>query len=240
MKENLLPNEFIVICDFAENYSFTVQDEIQAFHWANKQCTIHPFCIYFKNESGELKNLTFVIIAESLCHNYVAVYLFQKKLLEFLKARFNTITKLIFFSDGAASQYKNRIFFYNLCEMQNESMRVEWHFFATYHGKGPCDAVGGTLKRLATKASLQRLYTNHILTAKDLFDWTKSHVSTINTAFVTEEEHDAFEKKIKNRYNNVKTIRGTQSFHCFLPVDKTSINVKRYSFAEKVTNVKLL
>ena len=29
-------------------------------------------------------------------------------------------------------------------------------FLATSHGKGPCDGIGGTVKRLATKASLQR------------------------------------------------------------------------------------
>ena len=33
---------------------------------------------------------------------------------------------------------------------------AEWHFFAT--SPGPCDDVGGLLKRMATKASLQRPY----------------------------------------------------------------------------------
>ena len=27
-------------------------------------------------------------------------------------------------------------------------------FFATFHGKGPCDRLGGTVKRLAAKSSL--------------------------------------------------------------------------------------
>ena len=31
--------------------------------------------------------------------------------------------------------------------------RQEWHFFCHSHGKGPCDGLGGTVKRLATKAS---------------------------------------------------------------------------------------
>ncbi len=33
---------------------------------------------------------------------------------------------------------------------------AEWHFFATSHGKSTCDGLGGTVKRFATKASLQR------------------------------------------------------------------------------------
>lgn len=37
---------------------------------------------------------------------------------------------------------------------------TEWHFFATSHGKGPCDRVGGTLKRTAALVSLQRPLEN--------------------------------------------------------------------------------
>lgn len=107
-KEKLAQNEFIVISDFAENYTFLVQDEIQAYHWANDQCTMHPFCIYFKNEDNELQTVSLVVVAESLAHNYVSVYLFQMKLFEFLRSKFDAIDKVTFFSDGAASQYKNK------------------------------------------------------------------------------------------------------------------------------------
>ena len=42
-------------------------------------------------------------------------------------------------------------------------------FFATSHGKQPCDGIGGTVKRIAAKASLQRTLKNHILTPKAMF-----------------------------------------------------------------------
>jgi hypothetical protein len=48
LKCNLQSGEFVVLCDFAENYSFILQDEAQGFHWNNAQATIHPFVIYFK------------------------------------------------------------------------------------------------------------------------------------------------------------------------------------------------
>ena len=35
-------------------------------------------------------------------------------------------------------------------------MKAQWNFFATNHGKSPCDNIGGTLKKAAIKASLQR------------------------------------------------------------------------------------
>ena len=37
----------ILLLDFAENYSFTIQDEIQGFHWNNLQATVHPIEIYY-------------------------------------------------------------------------------------------------------------------------------------------------------------------------------------------------
>ena len=63
--------------------------------------------------------------------------------------------KIFYFSDGAAAQYKNRKNFTNLAYHEEDyGVPAEWHFFATSHGKGPCDGIGGTVKRLATKASL--------------------------------------------------------------------------------------
>ena len=38
----------LVIGDFAENYSFVLQDTAQGFHWNNSQATIHPFVIYHR------------------------------------------------------------------------------------------------------------------------------------------------------------------------------------------------
>ena len=32
---------------------------------------------------------------------------------------------------------------------------ADWNFFGTSHGKNICDGIGGTVKRLLTKASLQ-------------------------------------------------------------------------------------
>ena len=43
-KENLKRNEALVILDFAENYSFVVQDAVQGFHWNNSHATPTSIC----------------------------------------------------------------------------------------------------------------------------------------------------------------------------------------------------
>ena len=104
-KENLLECEVAVICDFSENYSIILQDEAQSYHWSNSQATIHPFVVYFKEKV--VKHLNFVIISDCLNHNTTAVYLFQTKLMKYLKCKFQRPPKKIFFfSNGSAAQYK--------------------------------------------------------------------------------------------------------------------------------------
>jgi hypothetical protein len=238
-KDNLKPNEFVVISDFSENYSFVIQDEIQAYHWSNKQCTLHPFSIYFKDANG-LQTVSLVVVAESLQHNIVSVHLFQTKL--FALEKFHAIAKIYFFSDGSAAQYKNKKNFFNLCQMKHQhGFDAEWHFFATHHGKSPCDALGGTIKRMATKASLHRVYEDHIQTAKDLFEFIQQTDTAIHTVFCSQEQHDEMAKRLEKTYDNVRTITGTQKFHAFIP-DRTnsSLNCKRFSSSRESKNVRLV
>ena len=99
-----------VTADFSENYSFVLQDAAQGFHWNNSQATLHPFVAYYL-DSGEVCHLCYVVISDCLHHDTVAVHLFQKSFIAFLKdllpARLHP-KNIIYFSDGAASQYKNR------------------------------------------------------------------------------------------------------------------------------------
>jgi hypothetical protein len=44
----LKEGKVLVVCDFAENYSFVVQDEIQSFHWNSEMATVHPLVAYYK------------------------------------------------------------------------------------------------------------------------------------------------------------------------------------------------
>ena len=52
-------------------------------------------------------------------------------------------------------------------------------FFATSHGKGPCDAIGCILKRMAGNASLAKEHEHPITSAKELYDWSNQKVIKI-------------------------------------------------------------
>ena len=106
-----------------------LQDAAQGFHWNNSQATIHPFVMYYK-ESGTLKHISYVVISDCLRHDMIAVRLFQRSLMYFVKEKFGTLPqKVYYFSDGAASQYKNRKNFINLCFHEADfGVPTEWHF----------------------------------------------------------------------------------------------------------------
>ena len=238
LKSQLQQKEFITICDFAENYSFVLQDEVQGYHWNNSQASLHPFVVYYKDEQGIVQHVSLVIISECLSHDTTAVHLFQRLLVNYLKEKVGGFpAKIYYFSDGAASQYKNKKNFLNLCHHQEDfGVDAEWHFFATSHGKGPCDGVGGTVKRLAARASLQRPYEQQIMTPRQLFDWATKNVTAVEFRYTTNEDHLNEEAALNERFARARTIAGTQKLHAFIPASKHTVVTKIFSAAAEKKN----
>lgn len=236
-KINLKQGEFLVTLDFAENYAFVIQDEVPGFHWDNNQATVHPFVVYHRN--GDIEKCdSFVVISDCLKHDTVAVHLFQKQFINFLKQKYNKVEKIVYFSDGASSQYKNRKNFSNLCHHEEEfGIKAEWHFFATSHGKEACDGIGGTIKRQAARASLQRPIHNQITTPFELFQWAIENLNTITFCYVNKEDYARETMELASRFERARTVPGTLSIHACIPVSKSKIVTKIYSSARDSVDV---
>ena len=67
--------------------------------------------------------------------------------------------------------------------MDDFGVAAEWHFIDISHGKGPCDGVGGTVKRLAAKANLQRTYNQQIMTPRQLFEFCEQTIEGIHFSY---------------------------------------------------------
>ena len=88
-----------------------------------------------------------------------------------MKQKVNNIKIIHYCSDGVPSQYKNYKGLVNLWHHGlDHGIDAVWNFFATSHGKSAFDGIGGTVKRLATNASLMATEKNHMLTLLGLFD----------------------------------------------------------------------
>ena len=76
----------------------------------------------------------------------------------FMTHNYTSIQQITVFSDGASSQFKQRFLFSNL-HMWEEQFEIElrWHFFATSHGKGVVDGLGGELSNVLCEVGRLRL-----------------------------------------------------------------------------------
>lgn len=230
-KKTLKPEkEFLVFMDFSENYSFIAQNSAQGHHWNKKQATIHPFVIYYCNKDNEVQHLSFIVISECLIHDSVAVKTFIDKLIEYLKSKFDVIEKIYYMTDGAASQYKNRKNFININKHKDDydGIECEWHFHATSHGKGPCDGIGGTLKRKATRDSLTEEFSNSISNPLQLYNWATDKFN-MDFSYITNQEYEDKERLLETRFKLLRTIKGTQTLHAIIPSSNNKLEVKRFS-----------
>ena len=163
---------------------------------------------------------------------YVAVYLFQKRFIAFLKMVVpagEQINKVIYFSVGAASQYKNRKNVYLCHHKEDFGLTAEWHFSATSYGKGACDGLGGTVKRLAARTSLQRPYDQQIMTPRQLFDRVTTAIPTVHFEYCTTEDYEREQHHLEERFQTSRTIQGTRKLHSFVPILNDMLKVKPYS-----------
>lgn len=242
LKASLEQGEFIITMDFSENYSFYVQDAVQSQHWSNDQATLHVYVVYYK-KNGFLCHKNFVLVSESVNHDATAVHLYNSKLISFLKEEFNSqdIKKFHYFSDGAGSQYKNRFNFLNLLYHERDfGVQAEWNFFATAHGKGACDGIGGCVKRNAYRASLQKETSAAITTTTKLFEWAQSFFKKIDFSYCSLQEYENHKKFLQKRFLNAKTIKNTRQFHCYVPIDGKQLKCKNFSDDTNFVIVKMV
>ena len=127
-KEELLEDSAIVLGDFAENYSFVVQDEVQSFHWSKQSCALHPLVVYVR-ENGELIQKSFCAVSDDLEHDSSLVHQIQKEISQQIKSNIPQVTKVEYFSDGCTPQYKNCKNFLNLkFHHQDFGLSANWSF----------------------------------------------------------------------------------------------------------------
>lgn len=227
-KEELQADSAIVILDFAENYEYTIQHEVQSYHWSKERCTLHPVSIYVK-EGDEVTTKSLCIMSDDLEHDTCFVHEVMRVITDYLKLNHPNVKSVQYFSDGCAGQYKNYKNFMNLCLHEQElGMPATWSFFATSHGKGPCDGIGGTVKRLARHESLRR-EKDFLNTFEKLYKYCEDEIKGVEFFRISADQMDQRRPVINKRFEGGSTVSGTQSYHHFVPVDPDTIAFKRLS-----------
>ena len=156
------------------------------------------------------------------------MYEVQREVVEVVRRLSPSITKFKYFSDGCAAQYKNYKNLLNLCNHKADfGIDANWTFFATSHGKSPCDGIGGTVKRLTSRASLRRPYAHHILTVSAMLSFCNENIHGILFTYISEERMEDVRESLKERFASGRTIPGTRSYHFLQPISTSVIQYKR-------------
>ena len=170
-------------------------------------------------------------MSEDLNCDVTFVYKVIKETVDFIKKELSPSVRTIhYFSDGCAAQYKNCQHFVNLCHYLTDFLiDCMWNFFATSHGKLRCDGIGGKLKRLTARASLQCPISSQILSVKTIFEFCQDSIHRINFSYTSSDEIDVIWSKLTSRLSMARKIPGTHSYHQFLPTSTSSIKIKSVS-----------
>lgn len=120
--------------DFAENFSFIVQDEAQSYHWTNNQALIFTAVAYFKQQGNEVKHRSYALVSGStIKHDSVSVCICQKKIIEDLRKEV-PVTEVFYVTDGAAQHFKNKFQFVQLMHhLADLGIRVECRMALSRH-----------------------------------------------------------------------------------------------------------
>lgn len=197
--------------------------------------------IHYK-ENNVVHNVNFEVFSEYVNHDATGVHLYITKMINFFKNRFGakSIKKIYYFSDGAKSQYKNR---YNISNLMNHKkdfkIEAEWHFFATSHGKGPGDGIGGCVKKQAYRASLQNRNNLNITTTEKLYEWATKFFKKIFFDFTSLSEYEKHKKKLQTRFSKAKKITGTRQYHSYRVLNSTTIQCQIFSKQIESVNIKM-
>jgi hypothetical protein len=177
---------------------------------------------------------TYFAISDSLDHDAKNFHVMKTEFIDLLKMdlkdwgiNIENLKKMIYLSDGAAGQYKNHKNFTNLLlHLRDFGFAAEWHFTATSHGKGQCDAMIAVVKRAARLESLKK--GHHILDATELFHFCLQKLTTpkLQFFFISKTRVQEINDPLVDRYKLSKTIPGTRSFHSFVPVSSNTLELR--------------
>ena len=221
LKQTLPEHHFIIQLDFAENYTCRSHEEVQSAYFNQSSVTLHPMVVYWKGHDGTLHHKSFVTVSDELSHKASTVLAFIDDLVPELKLIDPQLQMIHYWSDSPSSQYRNKYIFDAVANhFDTYGCQARWNYFESGHGKGPCDGLGGTSKRMADEAS--RSGRCVITNARDFYQWGKtSNMTNVTFRFVSKDTCEAKANLVASR--SVKSVAGTMKLHSVVGLGKSKI-----------------
>ena len=144
MKENLPADSAVMQVDFSENYENMQKRSIQSAYFGHQNFSIYTACVWYAVDET-LQCKSFCVVSDQLEHTKYVAHKANCLIIELIRGFVPKLDHLHIWSDGCAQQFKSRFCTFLLKDYPSDLM-LSWNFFASHHGKGPVDGVGGRLK----------------------------------------------------------------------------------------------
>ena len=92
-------------------------------------------------------------------------------------------------------------------------IKLKWHFFATSHGKGVMDGLGGSIKRSVWGIICSQDHT--ISNASEYADLARQRNPNIDILYITKSKVEENKHFLEDRFANVRSYSGFSQMHCF-------------------------
>jgi hypothetical protein len=198
--------------DYSENHCCTFQDEPAQAFFDRRQVTIHPMVIHYNDTEGTLQHKSFVGISPEKGHTAATTFAFLRKLVPKVKELLPQLTSIQYITDSPVSQYRNKKIVKIIAQHVEyfDGINCTWDYLESGHGKGPCDGVGGSLKRSAdTAVKAGEIISN----AEEFYNWASANSKTISCIYVTSGDVSVADRMLKN----AKPIKGLSICHTVRP-----------------------
>ena len=225
MKVNANDNTVVCQVDYAENFSLDNQNQIQSAHWGKKLISIFTAYTWMGGSAGD--GQSFGLVSNSIKHDKYSAITCLDILVNEIISMMPDVDQIIFFSDDASSQFKNRYVLNYLTHMMDTiDIDFSWNYFASGHGKGVVDGVGDILKRLVW---LEIMAGKQCSSAHDFVKICREKSQTISTIFVRQAQLDVTKSTLEKTFSHINSIPDIRKQHHFEALHKDVIQYAEYA-----------
>ena len=182
------------------------QDEIQSAHWQLHQVSLFTEALWHTSMLHSI-----VIASDNLALSKDTIIAYLDMLLEMIPNSVKTVSN---WTDRPAFQFKNRFIAAAMISLQEKhNMNIHWNLFATSHGKGPVDGIGGIVKRyvwIAVKQMKEIVVNRASSFVEVAVGMPQVSVLEMTTSDI-EKRNEAL--KLKEVFADAPAVKGIARFH---------------------------
>lgn len=242
MLKNIPEGVLVSHIDYAENYTFAIQNEVQSMYYFSTSVTILVHITMWR-EGDQIMKQTHYYISDDKSHDSAFV---QHCLLlhwDWVQDANLDIQEHWVYSDGCSSQFKcaTAMYFVARYPSLTGGCLMRWNFFESAHGKGEWDGAGAVVKRALRAEQIQNP-SRPLQNADQVVEFLKENYSTrvassynqCRSNFISRVFWNIGEFEVDHRDSNIKcrTLPGSKSLYSimgFSMTDPTLIRTRELS-----------